>query len=266
MTATGCSAYRSPGCSGIVGRVDDDSLLGVLHAAATAVTGALGSLADWGLAGTREDQYRSDLVADAAAIEVLDQAGLGVMSEESGPYRLDREIVVVIDPVDGSTNAARGIPWYATSLCATDAEGLRAAVVVNQASGVRFEAQRDGGARRDGKPIKPSTCEVLADSIIGFSGYPSRNFGWSQFRGLGAAALDLCAVAEGVLDGYAAVGGSQLGSWDYLGGMLICLEAGVAVAESAGRDLVTLRHADRRAPLAAATPALLEQLRQAMAS
>ena len=39
---------------------------------------------DWGLAGTRDGQYRSDLVADAAALEVLDGAGLGVMSEESG--------------------------------------------------------------------------------------------------------------------------------------------------------------------------------------
>ena len=148
------------------------------------------------------------------------------MSEESGPYRMDRAVVVVVDPVDGSTNAARGIPWYATSLCATDAKGPRAAVVVNQASGVRFEALRHGGARRDGEPITPSTCETLGDAIIGFSGYPPRYLGWSQYRGLGAAALDLCAVAEGALDAYAVVGGSQLGSWDYLGGLLICTEAG----------------------------------------
>ena len=245
--------------------MDDDGLLEVLHATASAVTKALGDLSDWGLAGTRAGQYRSDLAADAAALSVLDRAGLGVMSEESGTHRMDQPVVVVIDPVDGSTNAARGIPWYATSLCALDADGPRVAVVVNQASGVRFEAVRDGGARRDGRPIRPSTCEALGESIVGFSGYPPRYFGWLQYRGLGAAALDLCAVAEGVLDGYAVVGGSQLGSWDYLGGMLICSEAGAVVGDSLGRELVTLEHSDRRTPVAASTPALLEALREAVA-
>ena len=246
--------------------MDDDRLLGVLHDAATAVADALGSLHDWSLAGTRDGQYRSDLAADAAATAVLDAAGLGVMSEESGTHGGDREVVVVLDPVDGSTNAARGIPWYATSLCAVDAGGPLAAVVVNQASGVRFEARRGGGARRDGVLIRPSGCEVLGQSIVAFSGYPPRYLGWSQYRGLGAAALDLCAVAEGVLDGYAVVGGSSLGSWDYLGGMLICTEAGAEVGESQGRGLVTLAHGDRRTPVAAATPALLEELCAAIAA
>ena len=246
--------------------MDDQGLLDVLVAAAAAVTDALADLADWGLAGTREGQYRSDLAADAAALDVLDGAGLGVMSEESGPHRLDRQVSVVIDPVDGSTNASRGIPWYATSLCALDADGPRAAVVVNQASGVRFEAVRGGGSRRDGRPIHASGCRDLSQAIVGFSGYPPRYLGWNQYRSLGAAALDLCAVAEGVLDGYAVVGGSRLGSWDYLGGLLICTEAGAELSESEGRDLVTLVHSDRRTPVAAATPELLDQLTAAVRS
>jgi myo-inositol-1(or 4)-monophosphatase len=245
--------------------MDDDHLLDVLRSAAAAVTDALEGLADWGLAGTRDGQYRSDLAADAAALAVLDGAGLGIMSEESGPHRLDRQVTVVIDPVDGSTNAARGIPWFATSLCAVDAAGPRVAVVMNQASGVRFEAVRGAGARRDGHPIHASACRELGEAIVGFSGYPPRYLGWSQYRGLGAAALDLCAVAEGVLDGYAVVGGSQLGSWDYLGGMLVCTEAGAVLAESQGRELVTLVHADRRTPVAASTPELLDQLTEAVA-
>ncbi|HEX4245751.1 MAG TPA: inositol monophosphatase family protein, partial [Acidimicrobiales bacterium] len=159
--------------------MDDDALLAVLHRAATAVADALGELGDWGPAGTREGQYRSDLVADAAAIEVLDAAGLGVMSEESGTHEGGRDVVVVLDPLDGSTNASRGIPWYATSLCAVDAEGPRAAVVVNQSSGIRFEATRGGGARRDGQPIHASGCTALGEAIVGFSGYPPRYFGWS---------------------------------------------------------------------------------------
>ncbi len=244
--------------------MDDDGLLEVLHTAASAIADALAGLDDWGPAGTTAGQYHSDLVADRAALDVLDGAGFGVLSEESGAHELGRSIVVVVDPVDGSTNAARGIPWYATSLCALDADGPRAAVVANLAQSSRFEAVRGGGARRDGRVIAPSGCTELREAIVAFSGYPSRYLGWSQYRGLGAAALDLCAVAEGVLDGYAAVGGSKLGSWDFLGGMLVCLEAGASVGEAEGRDLVTLEHAHRRAPIAAATPALFDALGSAV--
>src|SRR5579864_4498443 len=84
----------------------DASLTGVLHDAASAVRAALDGLSDWGLAGSSRHQYRHDLVADDAAREVLTRAGLGVLSEESGAHRLDASIVVVLDPVDGSTNAS----------------------------------------------------------------------------------------------------------------------------------------------------------------
>ena len=164
---------------------------------------------------------------------------------------------MVIDPVDGSTNASRGIPWYATSLCAVDADGPRAAVVVNQASGVRFEAVRGGGARRDGSSDPALGVRAVERGDRRLFGIPAPVPGMVPVPGLGAAALDLCAVAEGVLDGYAAVGGSQLGSWDYLGGMLVCTEAGAVMGESQGRDLVTLEHGDRRTPVAASTPDLL---------
>jgi fructose-1,6-bisphosphatase/inositol monophosphatase family enzyme len=239
--------------------MDDLTLLEVLHATATAIADALTDLEDWGLAGTRVDQYRHDLAADAAALSVLGEAGVGILSEESGSRDLSRDLVVVVDPVDGSTNASRGIPWFATSLCAVDADGPRAALVVNQASGVRFEAVRGGGARKDGVAVVPSGCDRMDRAIVAFSGYPTHHYGWNQYRCLGAAALDLCAVAEGVLDGYAVVGGSQLGSWDYLGGMLVCTEAGAVLADALGRDLVTLSHTERRAPFAAATPVLLQE-------
>jgi len=245
--------------------MDDATLLEVLHATATAIAEVLGELDDWGLAGTIDGQYHHDLAADIAGLAVLEAAGVGVLSEESGTSDLSRDLVVVIDPVDGSTNASHGIPWYATSLCAMDADGPRAALVVNQASGVRFEAVRGGGARKDGVAISPSRCDRLEDAIVAFSGYPDRHYGWRQYRCLGAAALDLCAVAEGVLDGYAVVGGSELGSWDYLGGMLVCTEAGAVVGEASGQDLVTLSHSERRAPFAAATPALLAQFMDAAA-
>jgi len=129
--------------------------------------------------------------------------------------------------------------------------------VVNQATGQRWEAVRGGGARRDGVPISPSGCRALSEAIVAFSGYPDVHLGWRQYRSLGAAALDLCAVADGALDAFIDCAPTPLAPWDYLGGMLICREAGAAVAEASGRDLVVTGHSDRRAVVAAATPDLL---------
>src|SRR6185436_20001881 len=103
-------------------------------------------------------------------------------------------------------------------------------------------------------------------SLVGLSGYPPEHLGWKQFRALGAAALDLCAVATGVLDGYLDCSWNAHGSWDYLGGMLVCQEAGAFVVDAEGRDLVVLEHEARRTPLAAATPELLDALVRARAS
>ena len=246
--------------------MDDDTLLEVLHEAADAVAGVLGSLDDWGLAGTRPGQYHSDLAADAAALAVLDKAGLGALSEESGLHNADRPLLAVLDPVDGSTNASRRLPWFATSICVMDADGARVAVVVNQASGVRFEAVRGGGARSDGRPLTPSPCTSLGTALLGLTGMPPHHLGWRQYRTLGAAALDLCAVAAGALDGYLDCVADAHGPWDYLGGMLVCQEAGAVVADAAGRSLDARGHRDRRTPLAAGTPELLAALVEARAT
>ena len=242
--------------------MDDDRLMGLCHEVVDAVAGALRGVEDWAAAGSRSGQYAIDLLADQAALEVLAGAGVGVLSEESGPRDLDAEVVAVVDPVDGSTNASRRIPWYASSICMVDAAGPRSAVVANLATGVRYVARRGGGAAKDGEPLRPSGCRVMGDAVVGLTGYPRRHFGWAQFRAFGAAALDLCAVAEGSLDAFAAVGRSHLGPWDYLGGVLVCTESGAAVTELDGRELVALDHDARRAVAAAATGELLEQLRQ----
>ncbi|HET9692061.1 MAG TPA: inositol monophosphatase family protein, partial [Acidimicrobiales bacterium] len=142
---------------------DTDAVLAALHEVCDAVAAALTRLDDWGLAGTTDGQYRHDLVADRAALEVLDAAGLGVVSEESAETDADRAVVVVVDPVDGSTNASKGLPWWATSVCALDAAGPLAAVVANQAIGTRFAAVRGRGATCDGAPIAPSGVERAGD-------------------------------------------------------------------------------------------------------
>ncbi|HEV2767211.1 MAG TPA: inositol monophosphatase [Acidimicrobiales bacterium] len=240
--------------------MNDEDLLEVLSTTAGAVRSALDGVDDWRPTTGRPGQYAIDVVADEVAVDALLATGLGVLSEESGGHHLDREVVVVLDPVDGSTNASRGVPWYATSLCAVDRDGPRVALVVNQASGERFEAMRGRGARCGERSVTPSGCDELGRALLGFSGRPLRRWGWGQFRSLGAAALDLCCVASGRFDGYVDSSPGGHSPWDYLGALLVCREAGVEVVDAEGRELVTLDHAARRTPVAAATPALLAEL------
>jgi fructose-1,6-bisphosphatase/inositol monophosphatase family enzyme len=75
---------------------------------------------------------------------------------------------------------------------------------------------------------------------------------------MGAAALDLCLVAQGALDGW--IDYNSHGVWDYLASTHICIEAGVHVTEWQGRSLVATNHSDRRTPIIASTPEILRQL------
>ncbi len=227
---------------------------------AHAVETALATQSEWGESGLRPGQYRSDLVADHAALGVLERAGVGVLSEESGLRRADHPLLVVVDPLDGSTNASMGLAWYATSVCAVDQHGPLAAIVVNLATGTRYEATRGGGARRDGRSISPSGCGSLSSAIVGLSGLPLHHYGWRQYRALGAAALDLCAVADGTLDGFVDCSDDAHGVWDYLGGWLVCREAGVRVIDAFDRELVVKDPALRRTPIAAGSEPLLDAL------
>src|SRR5262245_49234151 len=87
--------------------------------AAQAVGDVLKGNSNWGESGVRDGQYAVDLEADAVCLEALYSAGFRVLSEESGitgPPASDAAPIVVVDPLDGSTNASRGVPWYATAL------------------------------------------------------------------------------------------------------------------------------------------------------
>ncbi len=243
----------------------DDEVMALLEETADAVAVALAAdLAerpdDSRDRGDRPGQYRIDLVADAAALGVLRRGGVGILSEESGLEDPSNPLVVVVDPVDGSTNASRGVPWYATSLCAIDAVGPRAALVRNLATGVTYRALRGGGATRDGRAIGPSGATTTADSLLLLNGYAPTHLGWRQYRSLGATALDLCSVADGSVDGTVDCTDSALGPWDYLGALLVLGESGGWIADAHGRNLLELQHTTRRTPVAAATPELFEEL------
>jgi fructose-1,6-bisphosphatase/inositol monophosphatase family enzyme len=245
--------------------MDDGDLHEALDACVAAVRRQLATVVDWRRPGDRPGQYGLDLVADAPAVEVLVDAGLGVLSEESGRHHPEREVCVVVDPVDGSTNASRRIPWYACSLAAVDAAGVRAALVVNLATDVTYRATRGGGATRDGVPIQVAPTTELGRALVLVNGVAPGHLGWAQYRSLGAAALDLCLVADGAADAYLDCAAGNHGPWDYLGGLLVLTEAGGVIADLDGRDLVVLDHEARRAPRAAASLELATQLDSARA-
>ena len=112
-------------------------VLDTFRGAAAAVAAVLATNTDWGASGRRNGQYAVDLDADRACLQVLYAAGYRVLSEESGvpaaPDGPDDAPIVVVDPLDGSTNAAHGIPWFATALCLVDDAGPAVAMVANVA-------------------------------------------------------------------------------------------------------------------------------------
>jgi fructose-1,6-bisphosphatase/inositol monophosphatase family enzyme len=235
-----------------------ESLLELFADAARAVERAVDAIAadERRRRTDRPGQYALDIVADDAACAVLERANVRIVSEESGVHEHEgAAVTVVLDPVDGSTNCARGIPYWATSICALDGDGPLAGLVVNQATGVCTTAARGAGAFRDCERIHASGVKKVEDAVVYLTGAPRRILPWKQFRVLGSAALGLCEIASGALDGYLDAAGYHA-PWDYLAGYLACVEAGAVVADAMGRDLVTDDVDARRQLIAAATPKL----------
>ena len=219
-------------------------------------------------AGSRAGQYQLDLDADAVVVEMLTAAGYGVMSEESGRHHPDRAVCVVVDPVDGSTNASRGLPCWATSLCAVDADGPWVATVVDHSRDVTYRAARGRGASRSvgdrpPRPIAVAPPVALSDAIVALNGWSNDRPRTRQYRALGAAAIELCLVADGSFDGYVNLDGDSHGPWDYLGARLVLREAGGVAAAKRGRDLVSVDHSARRCIVAGSDEALITAMMSA---
>jgi len=238
---------------------DDERLLSILAEAAHAAAAAFAVDTDRALVAGSAVQHASDLRTDAAIRAVLEAADLRILSEESGGPGPGSGLVVVVDPLDGSTNAAHGIGWWATSLCVVDAVGPRVALVRNLLSGEVFSAVRGGGASLDGAPLRPRPrASRLADALVLVSGLPRVHPGWRQFRALGAVALDLCAVAVGRADAYVDCSVDAHGVWDHAAASLICTEAGAVAVDALGRKLVVVDHSARRTPVAGQSAVVAE--------
>jgi len=165
--------------------------------------------------------------------------GDGVLGEEGGDVEGTSGIRWIVDPLDGTVNFLFGVPQWAVSIAAEDAEGTVMGVVYDAERDELFSAERGGAALLDGRPIKASRKEDLATALVGTGfGYDSevRRAQATVVAGLlpycrdvrrfGAAAIDLAWTACGRLDAYYEHG---LNAWDLAAGGLICQCAGLEV-------------------------------------
>jgi myo-inositol-1(or 4)-monophosphatase len=236
--------------------------LSALAEASNRVRDALKDLADWSLDGSgHESQYRHDIVADEVLVEYLGGMGFGLLSEESPLVEAEPgRPLIVMDPVDGSTNASLRIPHFAVSLCAFGADGATDALVHDLGKDEVFSATRGGGAFLNGRPIAVDPVP-LSKAVIGVSGPAPLGGRWWQHRALGASAIDLCWVACGRLHGFVdSANGSRI--WDNAAGQLICEEAGGILGSYTGADLWKLDRDYASAIAVGATREILDEILQ----
>jgi myo-inositol-1(or 4)-monophosphatase len=175
----------------------------------------------------------------------------GIISEERASLNGDGEYQWIIDPLDGTVNYAHGFPTFCVSIACVRKGDIRSGVVYDPILDECFIASVAGGAFLNGQAIRVSSARDLDHSMLA-TGFPydirsrpdnnldhfTRLSLISQgMRSLGAAALDLCYVAAGRIDGFWEI---RLNAWDVAAGSLIAREAGAVVTNVQGtNDLLT---------------------------
>lgn len=172
--------------------------------------------------------------------------GDGFVGEEGGGSDSTTGVEWIVDPIDGTVNFFYGIPHYAVSIAAAVEGEVVAGIVVNAYSGERFTATLGGGAFRDGERLRlgGSAAKELSQRLIGTgfnyvaeikvlqtSAVSALLREVRDIRRLGSAALDLCSVAAGRVDGFVEEG---LNSWDVAAGGLVATEAGAVLEKRVG--------------------------------
>jgi myo-inositol-1(or 4)-monophosphatase len=226
---------------------------------ALAVATAAGDLLSSGANAIHSADYKgstTDLVTDFdRRAEELIVSGLRarfpdhrILAEEGGersPGSRRDAPCWIVDPLDGTTNFAHGLPNFCVSIaCAID-DKVRVGVLLAPVLGWRFVAVRGGGATLNGRPIAVSKTASIDVAMLS-TGFPydrrtAVENNLAQFvalkrraqaiRRFGSAALDLGLVAAGRLDAYWEM---KLKPWDMAAGLLICEEAGGKVTDWKG--------------------------------
>jgi len=171
----------------------------------------------------------------------------GMLAEEGGRLAGHENARWIVDPLDGTTNYAHGLPIFCVSIALERAGEVVLGVVHDPLREETYVAQRGEGATLNGEPIRVSgTDEMIAALMV--TGFPYDReevsaavelFGrfamvTQSMRRLGSAALDLCYVASGRLDGYYERG---VYAWDVAAGALMVEEAGGRVTDYRGSEL-----------------------------
>jgi myo-inositol-1(or 4)-monophosphatase len=178
----------------------------------------------------------------------------------------------VVDPLDGTTNFAHGVPPYAVSIALeADGEGV-VGVVLDVSSGELFSAARGAGLTLNGRPAGVSATAALGDALVA-TGFPFRDYRYVDgylrsfeaviraTRGVrrhGAAAVDLAWTAVGRFDGFFEAG---LAPWDAAAGAVLVREGGGIV-----EPLVEGADPVYSGGLVAAPPGVYRDLRERLAS
>ena len=196
-----------------------------------------------------------DLAAENAITEILKiyLTNFTLISEESGFERFGKnpdECYVTTDPIDGTTNVFRGIPFYATSIAVSSRPSLQtvhSALVADLFHDICYTAQKGKGAWRNEKPIAPSTNTSLSEGVIGLdlNSYRIKQLAprlnklienTKHIRHFGANALELCYVADGTTDAFIDIRG-KLRTTDMAAAWLIINEAGGKITSPDGEQL-----------------------------
>jgi len=191
-----------------------------------------------------------DLVAERAALDELEKTGerLNVLSEEAGFIDRGGDMTIVIDPVDGTRNAARGFPAYSTSMAIghESMDDTEFGLVMDLVSGRTYFASRGKGAFLDDRRLKVREFDTRDTVFSIYLGTNANQEGLEltrrvrRVRNLGAASLDICLVATGAADLYymnSNAKNAELRVVDIAASTLILREAGGEVVDLDRRRL-----------------------------
>ena len=172
----------------------------------------------------------------------------GILAEESGELKNTSEYLWVIDPLDGTTNFAHGLPIFSVSIGVQKNGITLTGVVYDVMQDIIYSAESGNGAYEDNRKISVSPNDKLQRALL-VSGFPyniaeNPENAFERFialtkasrgmRRLGSAAIDFCYVANGVFDGFWEV---YLHPWDICAGKLILEEAGGIVTGFKGETI-----------------------------
>lgn len=183
--------------------------------------------------------------------------GSGWLSEETvdTPDRLDRRLVWIVDPIDGTRAFVEGVPEWVVSVALVDSGRPVAGIVHNPVRGVTHAAVRGGGATRNGAPLEVADSAALSGARIGGTRSliaPLKPHGVVEGAWIYALANRLVKVADGTLD--AALARPAAHDWDIAAAHLILEEAGAVLTDFDGAAPGYNRKSSRQPALVAAAP------------